>query len=113
MRKQDSSEDDGESVKLPKFLFGCNSDGTNTNSDDDGKPITLPKELFSGNSDGTKIEEESLQLFSSQEEQDRTNALHVSMSAARKLELVAEAFSMIQIDPEDLAKGYMFEIAQC
>ena len=112
MRKQDSSEDGG-SVKLPKFLFGCNLDGTKTNSDDDGKPITLPKELFSCNSDGTKIEEESLQFFSSQEEQDRTNALHVFMSAARKLELVAEAFSMIQIDPEDLAKGYMFEIAQC
>jgi hypothetical protein len=35
------------------------------------------------------------------------------MTTARKLELVAEAFGMIQIDPEDLAEGYMFQITQC
>jgi hypothetical protein len=35
------------------------------------------------------------------------------MTTARKLELVAEAFGMIQIDPEYLAEGYMFQIKQC
>ncbi len=35
------------------------------------------------------------------------------MTTARKLELVAEAFAMIQIDPEDLTLGYMFQITQC
>lgn len=110
-KKQDSSEDGG-SVKLPKGHFACNSDGTHTTSDE-GKPITLPKGLFGGNSDGTPSEEEVPPFLSVQEEQDRINAVHVPMSAVRKLELIAEAFGMIQIDQEELEEGYIFQITKC
>jgi len=39
--------------------------------------------------------------------------VHVPVSAVRKLELIAEAFGMIQIDQEELEEGYIFQITKC